>query len=72
VEECYVDEFVTLKEAQALLGVSRFTVDAMLRDGRLTPYELPANRRRRYVKRDQVEDLKRIRPVERSPMRKTG
>ena len=60
-----MSEFVTLKEAQELLGVSSYTLNQMTKDGRLTPFEMPADRRRRYVKREQVEDLKRLRPVER-------
>jgi len=66
-----VDEFVTLKEAKTLLGVSAYTVNQMLKDGRLTPFEIPVDRRRRYVKREEVDQLKQIRPVERSE-RKAG
>jgi len=61
-----VDDFVTMREAQELLGVSSYTINQMVRDGRLTTYERPADRRRRYVKREQIVELQRPRLVERN------
>lgn len=61
-----MDDFVTMREAQELLGVSSYTINQMVRDGRLTTYERPADRRRRYVKREQIVELQRPRLVERN------
>jgi excisionase family DNA binding protein len=64
------EEFVTLKEAQALLGVSNFTVWRMVKDGRLTAYPSQVDRRKKLVRRSAVEallrpklDAKKARPL---------
>lgn len=51
------DEFITLQEAEAILGVSRFTIWRLIKDGELTAYQAPADRRRKLVRREDVEAL---------------
>jgi excisionase family DNA binding protein len=53
------DEFITLQEAERILEVSRFTIWRLIRDGELVAYQSPADRRRKLVKRQDVESLKR-------------
>jgi excisionase family DNA binding protein len=58
------EEFMSLQEAADALGVSRFTLWRLIRDEQLAAYQLPADRRRKLVKRSEVEALKRPRPVD--------
>jgi len=64
IEEQEVSEYVDVREACAILGVSRATLDNYARAGRLTRYELGAPLRVRY-KRSQLEVLRRIKPKNR-------
>lgn len=59
-----MDQFLSMAEARELLGVSKPTMWRMVRDGRLTAYGTPADRRRRFVRRADVEALKTLRPIE--------
>jgi excisionase family DNA binding protein len=60
-----VDEFVTMGKAQELLGVSKFTVWQMVKDGRLTAYQLPTDRRHKYIRIDEIQAMKQLRPIKR-------
>jgi len=54
-------EYVDVKEACRILGVSRASLDKYVRDGMLTRYEMRAPHRTFY-KRAALEALKRIKP----------
>lgn len=54
-------EFVSVKDACSLLGVSRATLDNYVKAGKLVRFEQQAPIRVRY-KRAQLELMKRIRP----------
>lgn len=45
------DEFVTMGEAAAILGVSRMKLYMLVREGTLPTYLVPLDYKRRYVKR---------------------
>ena len=64
-------ELVTLRQARDLLGVSADTITAMVKDGRLTTYIRPADRRRKFVKREQIDEIMRPR-LERGEARQTA
>ncbi len=56
------EEFVTMTEAQEILGVSNFTIWRMVKDGTLTAYPSKIDRRKKLIRRDEVEAL--LRPDE--------
>jgi excisionase family DNA binding protein len=58
------EEFMTLEEAADLLQVSRFTLWRLLKEGKLPAYQSEADRRRKLVRREDVEALKRPRRVD--------
>jgi excisionase family DNA binding protein len=51
-------EFVTMQDAARLLGIGRMTLWRRVKEGALTVYESPSNRRVRLVKRSDVERLR--------------
>lgn len=57
-------EYLTLNDAAAYLGVSRFKVWQLVKAGRLQAYQNDADRRHRWFKRADLDDVKRLRPVE--------
>ena len=56
-----VDDYFTLTQATALLGVSRWTLYRRIDEGALIVYESPSNRRVKLVKRSDVERM--LKPV---------
>ncbi|GEM_PF-5185804 len=48
---------MTLTEARAVLGVSKTKMARLVREGRLTVYENPLDRRQKLVERQEVEAL---------------
>ncbi len=52
-------EYMSVAEARDVLGVSKTTMTAMLKDGRLTAKENPLDKRQRLVRREDVEALAR-------------
>lgn len=51
---------ITLSEARALLGVSKFKLQRLVKDGQLgVPYVDPLNKKFKYISRAKVEELKR-------------
>jgi excisionase family DNA binding protein len=52
------DEFVTMAEAQEILGVSNFTIWRMVKDGRLTAYPSRIDRRKKMIRRSELEALR--------------
>ena len=63
-------DYLTMQEAAEVLGVTRFTISRLVRDGVLASYVSPLNRRQKLVKRADVEALREPVPVE--PARDTG
>jgi excisionase family DNA binding protein len=62
------NEFMTLTAAAEALGVSRFKISRLIRDGELQAFVSPLDRRQRLVRRSDVEALKQqLVPVEIDP-----
>jgi excisionase family DNA binding protein len=59
-----MDNFVTLRQAAKLLGISYVTVWRMVKAGRLQTYASPVNRRVKLVKRADLEALMQPQPIE--------
>ena len=57
------DEYVTMREAQEILGVSNFTVWQMVKDGRLTAFRSDVDRRKKLVRRRDLDALLAPKPV---------
>ncbi len=62
------EEYMTLQEAREFLGISRPTMWRVLKDGDLPVYADPLDKRKKLVKREDVERLKQPRKVE--PLKK--
>jgi excisionase family DNA binding protein len=56
-------EFVTMREAQEILGVSNFTMWRMVRDGELTAYQSATDKRKKLIRRADLEALLRPQPI---------
>ncbi len=56
-----MEEYVSLKEAQEILGVSRTKIWSLVRDGMLKTYEDPLDKRKTLVLRSDVLSLKQPR-----------
>ncbi len=57
------DEFVSMREAQEILGVSNFTIWRMVRDGELAAYQSRTDRRKKLVRRSDLEALRQPAPI---------
>ena len=53
------DEFVPMKVAREILGVSNFTIWQMVKDGRLVAYESQTDRRKKLIRRSDLDSLMR-------------
>ncbi len=58
-------EFVTMAEARAILGVSNYTIWRMVREGELTAYQSAVDRRRKMIRRADLDRLRELRPLDR-------
>jgi excisionase family DNA binding protein len=58
------DEFVTMREAQEILDVSNYTMWKMVKDGRVEAFQSGVDRRRKLIRRSDLEALKQPRPIE--------
>ena len=58
------DEFVTMHEAQEILGVSSFTIWQMAKDGRLPAFRSEIDRRKKLIRRSDLEALRSPKPVD--------
>ena len=56
-------EYVTMREAQEILGVSNFTIWQMVRDGRLPAYRSETDRRKKLVRRADIDALRAPKPI---------
>jgi excisionase family DNA binding protein len=64
-EDSMPKDLMTLTEAAEALGVSRFKVSRLIRDGTLQAFVSPLDRRQRLVRRSDVEALRdELVPVE--------
>jgi len=61
-------EYLTLNEAAELMNVSRATLWRRMRQGELQTYQSAQDRRVRLVKRSEVEELMRPRPIMHTPV----
>jgi excisionase family DNA binding protein len=61
------DEFLTLTEAADELGISRFKMSRLIRDGEIRAYVSPLNRKQKLVRRSDLAALKEPVPVEVEP-----
>jgi excisionase family DNA binding protein len=59
------EEFLSAAEAAELLGVTRFTISRLIRSGELATYKSPLNRRKKLVRRADVEALRQPVPDKR-------
>jgi len=59
------DDYLTLSEAAEYLGISRVTVWRRIREGQLATYQASTSRREKLVRRQDLDQLKRPRPVTR-------
>ncbi len=59
------NEFVTMAEARVILGVSNYTIWRMVRDGEVTAYQSAVDRRRKMIRRADLDSLQELRPVDR-------
>jgi excisionase family DNA binding protein len=59
-----MNEFLDVEQAAELLGVTRFTISRLIRAGELTTYVSPLNRRKKLLRREDVEALRQPVPVE--------
>jgi excisionase family DNA binding protein len=55
------NEFITAKEAAKLFGVCQETVDRRIRDGSLPAYRTGLDRRVRWIRREDLDQLARPR-----------
>ena len=53
------EEFLNLKDARQLLGVSRTKLWKLIKEGRLPTYQDPLDKRVRLVRRQDLENLRR-------------
>jgi len=61
------DDYVTMREAQEILGVSNFTVWQMVKTGRLTAYRSGTDRRKKLVRRADLTALQQPQPIDDAP-----
>ena len=66
------DEFVTMREAREILGVSNFTIWQMVKDGRLTAYQSGTDRRKKLIRRADLDALLQPRPIPREDPKKAA
>lgn len=57
-------EYVTMKEAQEILGVSNYTMWRLVKEGELTAYQSTTDRRRKMILRSDLEKLTELHPVD--------
>lgn len=58
------DVFVTMREAAEILGVSNQKIWRLVRDGDLTAYANPRDRRYKLIRRTDLDALMEVRPLD--------
>jgi excisionase family DNA binding protein len=56
------DEYVTMTEAQEILGVSRFKIWQLVREGKLETFASELDRRQKLVRRSDLDAFRFPRP----------
>ena len=59
-----MDDFVTMTQAAEIMGVSRWTISRLVKDGKLQSYTSAIRRNAKLVKRADLERLMTPRPIE--------
>ncbi len=57
------DEFVTMREAQEILGVSRFKIWQLVKEGKLETFRSELDRREKLIRRSDLDALRRPQPA---------
>lgn len=57
-------EYVTMAQAQEILGVSGRTMWKLVKDGRLQAYTSAIDKRRKMIRRSDLDELTELRPIE--------
>jgi len=58
------EEFVTMREAQEILGVSNFTIWQMVKDGRLPTFRSEVDRRKKLIRRSDLNTMLAPKPID--------
>ncbi len=58
------EEFVTMREAQEILGVSNFTIWQMVKDGRLPTFRSEVDRRKKLIRRSDLGAMQAPKPID--------
>jgi excisionase family DNA binding protein len=58
------EEFVTMREAQEILGVSNFTIWQMVKDGRLPTFRSEVDRRKKLIRRSDLDAMLAPKPID--------
>lgn len=67
------EDFVTMTEAQEILGVSRFKIWQLVRDGKLEAFQSELDRRQKLIRRQDLDALRFTRrPIEVSDIKKAA
>jgi len=65
-------DFLTLQEAADVMGVSRFKLWRLVRDGKLVAHQSERDRREKLVRRADVEAVIKPRPIALDPAKKVA
>lgn len=57
------EQFVTMREAQEILRVSNYTMWKMVKEGRIKAYQSDVDRRRKLIRRSDLEAIMQARPI---------
>ncbi len=62
-ENVMEEQFVTMREAQEILNVSNYTMWKMVKEGRVPAYQSQVDRRRKLIRRSDLDTIKEARPI---------
>jgi len=67
------DDYVTMTEAQEILGVSRFKIWQLVREGKLETFQSDLDRRQKLIRRRDLDSLRFTRrPIESAESKKAA
>jgi excisionase family DNA binding protein len=67
------DDYVTMTEAQEMLGVSRFKIWQLVKEGKLQAYQSELDRRQKLIRRQDVVAIRFARrPIDSSDAKKAA
>ena len=58
------EQYVTMREAQEILKVSNYTMWKMVKDGRIKAYQSEVDRRRKLIRRSDLDTIMQAQPIE--------